>query len=221
MVKKEGRKLLERGNRYFSRKKWDLASECGLLMMKLDSSNQYGYFLAANSYIANHDLVRALNVLRIAERRYPDDFEVSLKIAQLWFSLNSPTDALRYYEKCQVLQPFNPLGFFGSSVVLYGLNRKEESFETLQKGMSLSYFRSPYITWFKGVLLYERSDFKSALETFLELQRFRLNDPSVNFYIGMCYYKSGAPQRLARRYLLRAKKRGMPIEEEIKQSLAI
>lgn len=221
LVQKEARKLLERGNLYLSRRKWDMAIEYGAVLMKLDSSNIAGYFLSANSHIGKYDLVPALNIMKLCDKRFPENFEVTLKLAQLWYSLNTPMEALTYYQKCQVLRPENPLGYFGTSVILYRLERKEESFEALQKGISLSYFSSPYIIWFKGVLLYEKNDYKNALATFQELQRFRLNDPTVNFYIGMCYYKEGSSQRLARRYLLRAKKRGMPIEEEVKQSLAI
>lgn len=221
IIRREARKLIEKGDQYFVLRNWDKAIEHGHMAMRMDSNNVQGYYLTGNGYIAKFDFVRAVNVFKVAERHFPNDSFVSLRLAQLWLQLNNPTEALQYYQQYQVLSPYSPAGYLGESVIRYQLNEKEESLKILEKGMSLSMFQSPYVVWFKGVLLYDMGDYKTARTTFLSLQKYRLSDPTINFYIGMCYYKEGTSLKWARKHLLRAQKRGVAIDNEVKQDLAI
>ncbi len=221
LIRREVRKLIEKGDQYFIRRNWDRAVECGHLAMRLDSNRVEAYYLTGNAYISKFDFVRALNVFKAAEKHFPGDSFVSLRMAQLWLQLNNYEDALQYYEQCQQLDPFNPAGYLGESVVRYQLNEKDESLRVLEEGMQLTLFHSPYVVWFKGVLLYEKGDFKRARTTFQSLQKYKLTDPTIHFYIGMCYYKEGSSLKWARKHLLRAQKKGVAIDQEVKQQLAI
>lgn len=214
-------KLIGLGKKYFARRHWDPAIEVGYRVIEMDSSKTYGYFFLSDCYVGKGDFARALNILKLYERKFPDDAYALFRIGQLWVSLNRSEEALPYYNRSIELQPDNPTVHFARSLVLYRMDRKEEALVSLNRGMDLSVFNSPYITWFKGVLLYEKNDYDGALQLFQTLSRHQeLNfGPSMNFYIGMCYYKAGTHPNRARRYLLKAQKQGIPIDEDVMEEV--
>lgn len=215
-------KLIGLGKKYFARRLWDPAIEVGYRIIELDSSKTYGYFFLSDCYVGKGDFVRALNVLTHYDQKFPNDAYALFRIGQLWVSLNRSEEALPYYDRSIELQPNNAVVHFARSLILYKMERKDESLLSLNRGMELSVFNSPYIIWFKGVLLYEKNDYDGALQLFQSLSQHQelTFGPSMNFYIGMCYYKAGTHPVRARRYLTKAKKQGMPIDDDVMQDLA-
>ncbi len=186
----------------------------------LDPNFRDAYLALAQIYIGSKKPQQALEKLQGIVTRNPKDIAALVEIAMLKESMADYAGARDAYEKLLAVSPqFSPA--LNNLAYLYAVRLKQpaKGFELAQKGRRLLP-NDPTIADTLGWTLYLRGDYAGALPLFQESAGKLLDEPEIQYHLGMAHYMMGNEEP-ARAALQRAAQAGKKFvgKDEAKQKL--
>lgn len=221
--------------------RWDEEIVLYKACIKEDSSFCDAYFRLAQCLVERTDWVGVLNLLRLAQRKFPNDPMVYMGLGQALLYLQFPNQALKSFEKLIATAPSSAEGYLGASMVSYEIGEPQKALEYLHKGYATVDGDIQYLKLFEAILLYHTNQTRQAynLLTSLEGPSFNFTsyatsvtfnngnfEPEFNgireYYLGLCYAARGEEfYANAANHVKIAKRNGIVVDTTLARSLGL
>ena len=205
------------------------------LCIRVDSAFCDAYFRLAQCLFERTDWVGVLNLLNLAERKFPNEPLVYIGLGQAQLYLHYSTQALENFERVIALLPNNEEGYLGASMAAYKMGQEIKALEYLRQGCGKMERSTLYLRLFKAILLYDTHETQQAYNLLSYLENFSASgntkassavlkiDPAIKidseldrmkeYYVGLCYAAKGEDfYDKAAHHVNRAKKQGLPVD---------
>jgi len=144
--------------------------------IKADSLFCDAYFRLAQCLVERTDWVGVLNLLNLAQRKFPNDPMVYMGLGQALLYLQFPNQALKNFEKLIALLPSSAEGYLGASMVSYDIGEPQKALDFLHKGYVKVEGDIQYLKLFEAILLYHTNQTRQAYNLLTSLE-----SPSFNY----------------------------------------
>lgn len=115
---------------------------------------------------ANPELVTRIGELMGELQAKPDDFAVRMELAEAFMQVNDPAAAAQHLQKAVELEPKNAMAHYYLGIMLYALQRYEESVQSFEKSLSLE--EDPYVMFNLALILLQHTDREAEALALLE-----------------------------------------------------
>jgi tetratricopeptide (TPR) repeat protein len=209
------------GKIYMAQHAWDQAESVLQKALKLNPNYTSAYDLLITTYIAAKKLPQAQAQLNAFLSKQPDNAAALMTLGEIYEKQKDWARARRTYEKILEKNPeFVPA--MNNLAYLYAtrFNEIDKANELAQKAHSLR--QDPAITDTLGWVLYKKGDYQQALALLQQSAAKLVQNPIVQFHLGMASYMMDRPEPARAAFQL-ALKEGKDFEgkEEAQRRLAL
>jgi tetratricopeptide (TPR) repeat protein len=211
----EGRILVAEG-------KWDAAEAELQRTLQLDPNFTDAYDLLVQAYLATNRLPHAVSQLQGLLLKNPNNTSVIMMLARVYDRMKDYPKARDAYEKLLSTQP-NFVPALNNLAYLYAehLNNLDKAYDVARKARELQGQDASIGDTFAWIL-YKRGDYQQALSILQESAGKAIDNPEIQFHLGMAAYMMGQTDvaRVALKKAAGAAK-DFPGKDESKRRLAL
>jgi tetratricopeptide (TPR) repeat protein len=202
--------------------KWDAAEAELQRTLQLDPNFYGAYDLLVQTYLATNRLPQAVNQMQALLSKNPDNTPVLMVLALVYDRMKDYPKARDAYEKLLSTQP-NFVPALNNLAYLYAehINNLDRAYDLARKARELQ-GQDASIGDTLGWVLYKRGDYQQALSILQESAGKAIDNPEIQFHLGMAAYMMGQTDlaRVALRKAASATK-DFTGKEESKRRLAL
>jgi tetratricopeptide (TPR) repeat protein len=202
--------------------KWDLAEAELQKTIELDPNFAGAYDLLVQTYLATNRLPQAVSQLQGLLSKNPNNAPTLMMLALIYQQMKDFPKARDAYEKLIAVAP-NFVPGVNNLAYLYTehLNDLDKAYDLARKARELA-GNDASVGDTLGWVLYKRGDYQQALSILQESAGKALDNPEIQFHLGMAAYMMGQTDlaRVALRKAASATK-DFPSKEESKRHLAL
>jgi len=209
--------------------------------IKEDSLFCDAYFRLAQCLVERTDWVGVLNLLNLAQRKFPNDPMVYMGLGQALLYLQFPSQALNNFEKLIALLPSSAEGYLGASMVSYEIGEPQKALEFLHQGYGKVEGDAQHLKLFEAILLYHTNQTRQAFKLLTSLESPSWNytsfatsatfnngnfEPVLNgireYYLGLCYAARGEEfYNKAANHIMIAKRNKIVVDTTLARDLGL